>query len=317
MPVFPFYIAGQPASKIKPYTLEAPANYTDHLVFTTSLGDVDYSTSTNTTISLESELDGPPVCVTYDSLYLPSGYTLTTSQRCKGLYINVLGDCTIEGTLSMTARGANCAGKYVTINHLTRDIYYSDEDPGDIRNCTVISAIGGASNSAVGVNGACGAGGRGGWCNNHNGGAGSNGTSFSGGAGGGGATNTGGASAGGANGGAGGRAGDRAGGGAGNPGGAYNGSSGTGGLIILFVSGNLTISGGIQSHGSSGGTGINQNGGGGGGSGGGAIHIFHSGLITGPELVTATGGTGGSLTIPGNSTNGSAGGKGTVNIVQI
>ncbi|MCA0352291.1 MAG: hypothetical protein LCH85_09865 [Chloroflexi bacterium] len=43
----------------------------------------------------------------YTSLKINAGHTLTVANRCKGLVIYVHGDCTINGTLSMTARGAN------------------------------------------------------------------------------------------------------------------------------------------------------------------------------------------------------------------
>ena len=307
MSMFPFYIQGYKSDKVNTLILQQPEEYTDKMTFM-SLGNGDYTDSESTTISLESELDGPAVCVTYDNFYLPAGYTLTTSQRCKGLYINVLGDMVVDGTISMTARGAKAAGKYITINRNNRNIYYSDSDPGDIVNCTTIPAVG-----------ACGAGGSGGWCNARSGGAGAKGTSFSGGAGGGGSVVNASGGAGAANGGSGGGGGtwsnSYGGGGAGNPGAYSGGSSGTGGLIIIFVSGNLTINGSIKSHGSKGGTGNYS--GGGGGSGGGAVYVFHQGSITGSNLITTTGGGGGSATNVGNSGAGGTGGKGTISIIKI
>ncbi|KAK3264955.1 hypothetical protein CYMTET_26334 [Cymbomonas tetramitiformis] len=56
---------------------------------------------------LEAVQDGPVVVRQYESLLIEAGATLTTSVRCKGLLILVKGDCTIDGTLSMTARGAH------------------------------------------------------------------------------------------------------------------------------------------------------------------------------------------------------------------
>ncbi len=51
--------------------------------------------------------DADMVVRQYTSLTIQSGATLTTSQPCRGLLIYVSGDCTISGSLSMTARGAN------------------------------------------------------------------------------------------------------------------------------------------------------------------------------------------------------------------
>lgn len=50
--------------------------------------------------------DGDYVVKQYTSLTINSGATLTTDQPCKGLFIYVQGNCTINGTLSMRARGA-------------------------------------------------------------------------------------------------------------------------------------------------------------------------------------------------------------------
>lgn len=50
--------------------------------------------------------DGDMVVKQYDTLTISAGNTLTTDQPCRGLIIYVKGDCTINGTLTMTARGA-------------------------------------------------------------------------------------------------------------------------------------------------------------------------------------------------------------------
>lgn len=50
--------------------------------------------------------DGDMVVKNYTTLTVGAGNTLTTEQACRGLFIYVQGDCTINGTLSMTARGA-------------------------------------------------------------------------------------------------------------------------------------------------------------------------------------------------------------------
>ena len=50
--------------------------------------------------------DGDMVVKQYTSMTIDSGDTVTTDQPCRGLMILVQGDCTINGTLSMKARGA-------------------------------------------------------------------------------------------------------------------------------------------------------------------------------------------------------------------
>jgi hypothetical protein len=50
--------------------------------------------------------DGDMVVKQYESLTINEGNTLTVDQPCRGLMIYVKGNCTINGTLSMTARGA-------------------------------------------------------------------------------------------------------------------------------------------------------------------------------------------------------------------
>lgn len=297
-----------------------------------------------------SVLDSNPAVLTFNNFTINAGHTVTTTNRCKGLYLNILGDLVVNGTLSMTARGAKAAGQNVIIDRTHKKIYYTDvlDNGFDYSPFTVIKKQGGLGLTnkqaltsviagGVGINGACAAGGgnymyRGG-----------HGTSFSGGAGaGGGASNSdsigmsdgsafNGCSAGSDNGGAGGHGAavnnSQGGGGAGNPGGLAGGSrsgvgsSGTGGLMILFVRGNIIFgaNGSIQSNGSAGGNGHPTVGGaypysqGGAGSGGGAIHLFHRGSINTPSKITATGGPGGT----GGGVNGAWGGKGTVNIVSF
>ena len=59
-----------------------------------------------TNTSYTSTQDSDVVVKHYTSLTINSGVTVTTSTRCKGLVIYVKGNCTINGTLTMTARGA-------------------------------------------------------------------------------------------------------------------------------------------------------------------------------------------------------------------
>jgi hypothetical protein len=50
--------------------------------------------------------DGDMVVKQYTSMIIDAGDTVTTDQPCRGLLILVQGNCTINGTLSMKARGA-------------------------------------------------------------------------------------------------------------------------------------------------------------------------------------------------------------------
>jgi hypothetical protein len=63
--------------------------------------------NTSGDVTLPSTLDGDMVVRNYISLTINAGHTLTVANRCKGLVIYVRGDCTINGTLSMTWRGAH------------------------------------------------------------------------------------------------------------------------------------------------------------------------------------------------------------------
>lgn len=307
-------------------------------IFQESLGDF-VSTGVVSNDQFTAELDGDPVVRRYNNFTINAGHTVTTNQRCKGLHLLIEGDLIINGTLSMTARGAKAAGRYVGIDPNGETIYHALSDIfGVIPGAVVINPVGGAGGAKLtsslvdqtkvgnpggaGKNNAAG-GGASGNVRRDNGrgssssGAGAPGTSFSGGPGGGGAVGRSdyniSAGAGVSNGGAGGAGADAggstltAGGGAGNPGGAGGGgggggNAGTGGLIILIVKGNIIINGSIVSKGSNGGTGSAT----GGGSGGGIIQIFHKGTYSKPGTVSVAGGTGGG-----------GGGVGTIKVTQI
>lgn len=55
----------------------------------------------------DGSYDGDAVVKQYSSLTINENYILTTDQPCRGFFIMVTGNCTINGALSMTARGAN------------------------------------------------------------------------------------------------------------------------------------------------------------------------------------------------------------------
>jgi len=68
------------------------------------------STTGNVTLTVPNKngsLDGDMVVRNYTSLTINSNHTFTTDQPCRGLLIYVQGNCTINGTLTMTARGAS------------------------------------------------------------------------------------------------------------------------------------------------------------------------------------------------------------------
>ena len=321
--------------------------------------------------SYTSVQDGDVVVKNYTSLTINSGVTVTTSLRCKGLVIYVNGNCTINGTLTMTARGAYVnpttagvaaggiqflrkggSGTYTGSNVSgcgAALISAESNQAGTTANGTMYSipltgAAGGVATSAsayngnngtAGSNGQTGGGGSGGAGNKGDGatGYGTAGTCFSGGSGGSGqwansqtvhnAT---------AYGGPGGSVVSTAsepycGGGSGNNGGTgggtgANGNNGTGGLLVLFVSGTLTVgsTGVISANGVQGGNGRgHQNGAPGGGTGGGSVLILYGTSISNSGTIQAVGGAGGTpFNNSGNiQPSAGAGGAGSVRTYLI
>ena len=344
-----------PEDYVSRFLVDEPLGYTRKFDSGSMFGDFS-STGSIDTDSFASVRDGDPVFRTYNNFTINAGHTVTTTNRCKGLYLNILGDLVVSGTLSMTARGANAEGQYVIIDRNYKKIYFADmlDSSFDYSQCTSIDKLGGVAAGFIDLsrptpnnNNACGVGGSAGrqisgsnWVYTFGG----NGTSFSGGSGAGGSVDSSSYGAtytlgtkGSANGGPGGNGGyaggyaaaKGGGGGAGNPGGICQdptrpGSTGTGGLMILFVQGNIILgeTGSIQANGTDGGAGRSD--GGyisypGAGSGGGAIHIFHNGLINDPSKIVAIGGNygGGVNTDHGLFRAAQPGGNGTVNIVQL
>jgi hypothetical protein len=255
-------------------------------------GSTHYTTSTNLG---NSTADARMLAIRYNGdVLIDAGATLTPTARKRGMFMYVDGALTVNGTISMTARGATASGDRILI--LT--------DSGTSYEIPAVGGAGGASRTAggIGTNGQTGGGG-GAYEGSGIGGA---GTSYSGGAGAGTVGNSG--SANGGAGGAAGRTGD--GGGAGNPGGSPNGGTGTGGLLIIYAKTVVVSStGSIQANGSTGGTG-GSSWQGGAGSGGGSINIFYQNTLTNSgSIVSAAGGVSGSHP-------GATGGAGTVRSVQ-
>lgn len=325
--------------------------------------------------------DGDMVVKQYTSLTINAGDTVTVDQPCRGLLIYVSGNCVINGTLSMTQRGANAdptssggsdsntvsssglrfpfiksgsSSSITTTNTLlngcgndarsvianhpslsSNGIIFTVARSGGSGGSSVNSGGNFAGNSGSTGSNSCGGGGSGGG-RAATSGSGAAGTCFSGGAGGGAAHygRTGGN--GGANGGAGGTGdngvgtNEACGGGCGNPGG-YSGvnaggrgngpqaPSGMGGLLCLFVGGNLTIgsSGRIESNGNAGAGNQNVNSSyasqaGGGGGGGGRIIIAYRGSLSNSGTIEANGGAGGSYDGGWTNANGGSGANGAI-----
>lgn len=311
----------------------------------------DLSTSGNVNLC-DNTVDGDTCVLQYNNLTVNDGHILTTAVRRRGLIIYVSGDLTVNGTISMTARGAvgdplnfgvDPAGlniaRFVPNGIETGSSLMSGtgnsasgiesnqkavSHSGKIFNFPIVGAAGGARFSGApgynpGINGIDGqtGGGASGYHYSNNGtgysGAGSAGTLFSGGSGGGANFND---SAGNSTdalpfGGAGGNGGGNhpwMGGnsGAGNPTGVpgacgnrgcpVTGEDGTGGLLMIFVRGNINFgaNGKIEANGSAGGQRIDSMTGG--GSGGGSVLVLHGGNIIPindiSSHITASGGGG-------------------------
>lgn len=275
----------------------------------------DWFTSTKDTTSSWIVVNG--------NLTINAGQILIPSVRKLFTVLYVTGNLICNGSISMTARGANHSGTGDSGGTTAAvDIRIGTGTFGAVTN-PQIPAAGGSGGTAVvasnngtvggsGSNGGTGGGGAGQAFSSGTSGAGAAGTCFSAGSGGGG-TSGGTAGSAVANGGKGGNSsGGASGGGAGNPGGTGaggqfgpDGSSGTGGTLVVIVGGTLSGNGTIVSNGSAGGGAGGQIWGG--SSGGGSVNILY-GTDSSTITPTATGGTSG---------QGGAGGAGTARKLAI
>lgn len=269
-----------------------------------SLGSYDYAIRSGETLASLTAADWFTAtedtrsawCVVRGNLTINSGVTFTPTVRKLFTVLVVTGDLTVNGAVSMSARGANHSGTgnsggatTAAAIRIINGTYSGVTDPqvpaaGGAGGGSTTSGgnIQGGNVGSPGISGACGGGASGarssGGPSGNNGGA--AGTSFSGGAGGsaqaGGAVSTPGV----ANGGAGGSSFSsvfsNGSGGAGNPGGGKTvtggevGQNGTGGVLVVIVLGQLLGSGNISANGANGGsTGVH-----GGGSGGGSVTVI-------------------------------------------
>lgn len=312
-----------------------------------SLGSYDYRiVRGSTTVSaftatdwFTSTQDTHSACIFVDGdLTINAGQTFIPSVRKLFTFIYVKGNLILNGSISMSARGANHSGTGTSGGFTAaQDIRIATGTYSGVTN-PIIPASGGAGGAGGagyggGAGGAGSSGGTGGGSGGKAvygvGGNGSAGTCFSGGTGGGGSGDDGFSGGnGGTNGGKGGDAfsntGKYTGGGAGNPGGAKAGvggqvgADGTGGTVIIIVTGTFSGSGSVTSAGAKGGNGGNGGfDGAGGGSGGGSVNILY-GTDSSTVTLSATGGlpgtSGGS---PAVDRPGSSGGNGTTRKLQL
>lgn len=315
------------ASLLSTFSTETPTAGTAWTLNGQAAGEYDYTVKTGPlTVSTFTEADwftsredvAGQFIVVNGSLTIPAGVTFQPVKRKLFTVLYVAGNLTVDGALTMSARGANHSNDGVGV--------FLEPIPLRVQAGVTIPALGGAGGariksdaqdglpgtSGVAVGGSGGGGGGGsrfnvtyGGASPNGGGAGAQGTCFSGGPGGGGSrvgpysyTDAG------IYGGAGGSgAGDgassyRMGGGAGNPprsDGPWSngpGGVGTGGTLIVLVTGTLSGTGSLSASGSAGGGSSANNTGtaSGGGSGGGVV-IVARGAGTGPAL-SAAGGAG-------------------------
>jgi hypothetical protein len=103
--------------------------------------DGSLNTSGNVTYTVQNKsgsFDGDTVVLQYTSLTVNSGHSLTVDQPCRGLVIYVTGNCTINGTISMSQKGGksdptlNGGGDASTVNPLgLRWIFRTASPNGD------------------------------------------------------------------------------------------------------------------------------------------------------------------------------------------
>lgn len=256
------------------------------------------------------------------NLTIDSGITFIPSVRKLFTFVYVKGNLTLNGTLSMTQRGANHRGTGTSGGATTAAaIRIATGTFSAVTNPEIPASGGGggqtnAAGGTAGTGGGTGGGGAGSGVGTA-GGKGSAGTSFTGGSGGGGF----GASGGGPGydaedrGGRGGNArsgGNWTGAGSGNPGGTAIGNadsaSGTGGVLVIICTGTFSGTGSAQANGVRGGNSYGSGGsdGNGGGTGGGSVTIMYT-TDSSSITPTASGGAGGT----GSGPSGGAGGNGT------
>jgi hypothetical protein len=85
-------------------TVPSQTSYTNY--FGTGVeGDVTFSSSVQMSSSFTNEFNGDFFVKNFKNLSIPAGLTVSPLYPCRGLIIFCTGDCTIDGTLTMTAKG--------------------------------------------------------------------------------------------------------------------------------------------------------------------------------------------------------------------
>jgi hypothetical protein len=108
------------------------------------------SSGVTTTDEFESTVDGDPVVLSFKNMTINAGHIVRPKNRCKGMFIYIEGDLTINGLLTMTSRGANAPGKFVNIDPANKFFAFTDQDKySAVPEVYVIPAVGGVG--AVGV----------------------------------------------------------------------------------------------------------------------------------------------------------------------
>jgi len=97
-----------PLGTEKASLLGAAAGGTSQYFGDGSDGALDTTGSVNLTVLNESGYDGDMVLAQYTTLDVNSGHTLSVDDQCRGMFIYVVGNCTIAGTLSMANKGCYC-----------------------------------------------------------------------------------------------------------------------------------------------------------------------------------------------------------------
>jgi len=283
-----------------------------------AVGNYDYTVSNGGTISSFTASDwftatqdtASAWIIVNGNLTINSGQTFIPSVRKLFTVLYVTGNLVVNGSISMTGRGANHSGTGSSGGATTAvDIRIGTGTFSAVVNPQIPAAGGaggtgrstaGINSGTAGANGGTGGGGGGYWFSSGpTSGAGRAGTCFSGGSGGGsqyGTTPV--STSGGLNGGAGGNAGGGSGGGgAGNPGGSspdgFTGSSGTGGTLIVICAGALSGTGTIVADGTLGG---NAGGVRGGDSGGGSVNVLYGTNPSGATVSASGNNSGGAGT---------------------
>lgn len=281
-----------------------------------SLGSYDYAVAGTTTITSFTSTDWFTTTedtrsawiIVNGDLTINAGQTFTPSVRKLFTVLYVTGNLVCNGTISMTARGANHSGTGNSGGATTAAAIRIGTGTFSAVVNPQVPAAGGAGGARISVNGkndgisgtagGTGGGGSGQRFSSGTAGAGAAGTSFSGGSAGGGSVGGAGSDAV-TNGGAGGNGtGAVSAGGAGNPGGTGtdpggngpNGNNGTGGTLIVIVGGTLSGSGSITANGVNGAQASGQVAGG--ASGGGSVTVLF-GTDSSSITPAASGGVGG------------------------